>query len=52
MSRRDWWLGVLAVVLALLFHAAFLRYEVRFSDGRALRIDRWTGTFTRAYYDQ
>lgn len=48
MTRRDWYLGVVLVACALLFHAAFPRYEIRQPGGdRAtflLRVDRWTGT--------
>jgi phosphatidylglycerophosphate synthase len=29
MTRRDWWLGVLAIVVVVLFHALFPRYEWR-----------------------
>jgi hypothetical protein len=44
MKPRDWWLGVIAVALAILFHAAFPRYEWRDAHGVPLiRIDRWTG---------
>jgi len=45
MTRRDWWLGILAVVLAVLLHALLPRYEIRSSGQRILgRIDHWTGT--------
>ena len=46
MTRRDWWLGVLVVVVALLVHAGLPRYEWRTSAENvvvAIRIDRWTG---------
>jgi len=44
MTRRDWWLGVAAVVLALLAHAAFPRYDWRnIGPAPRVRIDRWTG---------
>lgn len=44
IKRRDWWIGVSVITLALLLHAAFPRYEWR-QQGIALwRIDRWTGT--------
>ena len=46
MTRRDWWLGVLVVVLALLVHAGLPRYEWRTPRENiavAIRIDRWTG---------
>jgi hypothetical protein len=45
LTRRDWWLGVLVLTLALLIHAAWPRYEWRHVGGPAfVRIDRWTGT--------
>lgn len=58
MTRRDWWLGVLLVILMLLVHVAIPRYEykdlpLRGGVGAALagkeigvvqlRVDRWTG---------
>lgn len=48
MTRRDWFLGIAVLVAALLFHAAFPRYEYRTVDGPAVgvRVDRWTGTAT------
>jgi len=43
MTRRDWWLGVAAVGIAILFHAAFPRYDWRGGGSAPLvRIDRWT----------
>ncbi len=45
MTRRDWWLGVVAVVLAILVHAAIPRYRWQQRDRVYwVRIDRWTGT--------
>ncbi len=47
VTRRDWWIGVGAVVLALLVHATVPRYEWRVAGTPALlaiRIDRWTGS--------
>lgn len=44
MTRRDWWLGVVAVVAAVLVHALVPRYDWRGPYGRELlRLDRWTG---------
>jgi hypothetical protein len=43
MTRRDWWLGILAVVLAICLHALVPRYEWRGSPAPRVRIDRWTG---------
>lgn len=46
MTKRDWWFGVVLVVLAFLFHAAFPRYAV-IPDAKDLlvvtRFDRWSG---------
>lgn len=47
MTRRDWWLGVALIVVAILVHAAMPRYEWQtFGSAAAMRIriDRWTGT--------
>lgn len=45
MTRRDWWLGISAIVIAVLLHASVPRYEWRqFSDRALVRIDRWFGT--------
>lgn len=48
MTRRDWWIGVLLIVLAVLAHALVPRYEYRnfgeFAPGIFTRIDRWTGS--------
>lgn len=45
MTRRDWWLGMAALVIAVLLHAAVPRYEWRPLAGTIgfVRIDRWTG---------
>lgn len=48
ITRRDWWIGVWMVVLALLAHAIipqfFPRYEYQHIGGLGgTRIDRWTG---------
>jgi len=49
MTRWDWWVGIAAVVIAILLHAAFPRYESRHVAGMLFaRIDRWTGTVDRA----
>jgi hypothetical protein len=50
MTRRDWWLGVALILVALVGHAVFPRYDVRYIDGAGMvRIDTWTGTFARVY---
>jgi hypothetical protein len=48
VTRRDWWLGIALVVLAILVHAAVPRYEWLQPPGDQnaiylLRVDRWTG---------
>ncbi len=46
MSRRDWWLGIAAIALAIGLHALLPRYEWRDPGGEGqtyLRFDRWTG---------
>lgn len=56
MTRRDWWLGVAVVTLALLAHAALPRYTwfpMR-GDGPGsaigmVRVDHWRGTTTLVF---
>lgn len=44
MTRRDWWLGIGAIVAGMLLYTLFPRYTCRNVDGiPSLRIDRWTG---------
>jgi len=48
MRPRDWWLGIAALVLAILAHAAIPRYEYRnhplpSGEFYMIRVDRWTG---------
>lgn len=46
MKRIEWWGGVLLISAALIFHAAFPRFEWRpvADNGLAwVRVDRWTG---------
>lgn len=40
MTRRDWWLGIVLIVAAILVHALVPRYD--WGQNR-IRIDRWTG---------
>lgn len=48
MTRRDWWIGIMILVVVLLFQALFPRYEWRQIGGAFFaRIDRWTGDITR-----
>ena len=54
MSRRDWWIGILVLVAAIVAHAAMNRYswhldtiEGQGQNARVLlRIDRFTGAVT------
>ena len=51
MTRYDWWLGIVILCAALVFHAVFPRYEVhaRIAEaGPPFRVDRWTGAVGRA----
>ena len=45
ISRREWWIGVVLVVLAILVHALVPRYEYQHDPGSIawVRVDRWTG---------
>ena len=46
MTRRDWWIGVAVIALAILLHAAVPRYEwhpVNPAYHVFARMDRWTG---------
>jgi hypothetical protein len=45
MTRRDWWIGIMLIVVALLLHAAVPRYEWRQlgTGGTWSRADRWSG---------
>jgi hypothetical protein len=45
MTRRDWYIGVTLIAVAVLLHALLPRYEWRAgpSDRHLIRIDRWTG---------
>jgi hypothetical protein len=44
MARRDWWIGIGIVAIAIIVHAFVPRFELRSRDGMPLvRVDRWTG---------
>jgi len=44
IARRDWWVGIAAIALAVLLHALVPRYDRHPSGtGWWLRSDRWTG---------
>ena len=46
ISRSEWWIGVVLVVLAILVHALVPRYEYQHDGPGSLawvRVDRWTG---------
>lgn len=46
ISRRDYWIGVGLISVALLLHTYIPRYEWRPDGPNLLRIDRWTGQMT------
>lgn len=48
ITRRDWWLGITVLVLAILIHTLLSHYEIQVHDGAVLRIDRWTGNIEAA----
>ena len=46
ISRREWWIGIVLVMLAILVHALVPRYEyqrVGPSGAVWIRVDLWTG---------
>ena len=46
VTRLDWWIGVVLVVLAILAHELVPRYEYQHESSGSiywLRVDRWTG---------
>ena len=55
VTRRDWWLGVVLIVGAILVHATVPRYEWQGLRNRRgdeyLRIDRWTGQAVYVWVD-
>ncbi len=54
MTRRDWWLGIAAIVVVVLLHAALPRYTFeRVPNTLTLyvRFDRWTGRAAFQTYD-
>jgi hypothetical protein len=48
MTRRDWWLGVLLLTLAILAHALLPRYDwgPLSVTPYQVRVDRWFGTWS------
>lgn len=48
MTRREYWIGIGVLVIAILLHAAWPRYEWRNPGGPdptvMVRIDRWHGS--------
>ena len=46
MTRKDYWLGVLVVAGAIVFHGMFPRYSAAMSDRWIVNLDRWTGHAT------
>lgn len=52
VTGRAWWVGVTAIVLAILAHAAFPRYERHHAQGVVwVRSDRWTGRAEIGHFD-
>ena len=46
ISRRDWWIGIVLVVLTILVHALVPRYEYQQAGPGSIawvRVDRWPG---------
>lgn len=45
VTRRDWWIGIAVVFVAVIFHALVPRYEwnTSLTNLTAVRTDRWTG---------
>lgn len=43
MTRRDWWLGIVLLTVALLTQAAVPRYTWQQSGTLVIRVDRWLG---------
>lgn len=55
LTRRDWWMAVTLVTVAIVFHAVWPRYDWRHVTGNVfVRIDRWTGhaNLTRVVADR
>lgn len=50
MTRRDWWIGIGLIVVALVLHAALPRYDWRQTGAQFIRIDRWAGRAERGYF--
>lgn len=43
MTRRDWWLGIAALCMAVLLHALLPRYALTVRNDGFIRFDHWTG---------
>ena len=43
MTKRDWWLGIAFILLAIVVHVLLPRYELRQNGATFVRLDRWTG---------
>lgn len=48
MARLNQWSAVVLLAAALLFHAAFPRYEIVIRENAVFRVDRWTGRLEAA----
>jgi hypothetical protein len=55
LTRRDWYIGVVLVMLAVLLHAMVPRYEWRAvadQPTRMIRVDRWSGRAAVGFFYQ
>ena len=57
VTRRDWWIGVWVIVLALLAHAIIPQYLPRYEyqylrEAAGVRIDRWVGRAEFVFLDE
>jgi hypothetical protein len=45
MTRLEWWVGIVVLVVAVAAHACLPRYDVIVTTdpARVVRLDRWTG---------
>lgn len=55
ITRRDWWIGIGVIGLALLAHAVIPQYVPRYewqhwTEGIYVKIDRWAGTAERGVW--
>ena len=54
ITKWDWWIGVILIVMAVLTHALIPRYEWHHDEARSIywtRMDRWTGSAALFWID-